>query len=193
MIALERVPSIDATPPHREVVPSALASVKRRACLRSCAALRTNRSARTVNATNSAAIGFEIYRKEETLISGVALRNRAVSVTALPFRRQFWAASRHFSMRKQCPIYPRQTECPLTVTTDIGQLSRKKRDRLAAVSPKSNRCFDQAANAAAFRFLRQPTRPNAPRPLAKSGRAAGRGVSEALPPVRISPLPTLNL
>jgi hypothetical protein len=42
------------------------------------------------------------------------------------------------------------------------------------------RCFDQAASAAAFRFLRQPSRLNAPRPVAKSGRAAGRGVAEML-------------
>jgi hypothetical protein len=45
-----------------------------------------------------------------------------------------------------------------------------------AVSPKSNRNFDQAAARAAafFRFLRQPNKPNAPRPVANSGRAAGR-------------------
>jgi len=38
------------------------------------------------------------------------------------------------------------------------------------------RCFDQAATKAAvfFRFLRHPSRPNAPRPVAKSGRAAER-------------------
>jgi hypothetical protein len=39
------------------------------------------------------------------------------------------------------------------------------------------KCFDQAASAA-FRFLRQPSRPKAPRPVAKSGRAAGSGVPE---------------
>ena len=45
------------------------------------------------------------------------------------------------------------------------------------------RCFDQAAAGAAavffrfaFRFLHQPSRPIEPRPLAKSGSAAGRGV-----------------
>jgi hypothetical protein len=49
---------------------------------------------------------------------------------------------------------------------------------LAAVSPKSDQVFDQAAAiaAASFRFLRQPSRPIAPRPAAKSGRAAGSGV-----------------
>jgi len=44
------------------------------------------------------------------------------------------------------------------------------------------RCFDQAAARAAefFRFLRQPSRPNAPRPVAKRGRAAGSGVAVTL-------------
>ena len=43
--------------------------------------------------------------------------------------------------------------------------------------------FYQAAGAAAafFRFLRQPSRPNAPRPVAKSGSAAGSGVASGLP------------
>ena len=60
----------------------------------------------------------------------------------------------------------------------------KKKDRLAAASPKSDQMFDQAASAAVlFRFLRQPSRPNAPRPEAKSGRVAGSGVSAILPPV----------
>src|SRR6476659_506505 len=52
--------------------------------------------------------------------------------------------------------------------------SAKEKDRLAAVSLKFSQCFDQAARA--FRFLRQPSRPNAPRPVAKSGSAAGMGV-----------------
>src|SRR5882724_6652123 len=39
----------------------------------------------------------------------------------------------------------------------------------------STRCFDQAATAAAFLFLRQPNKPNALRPEAKSGKAAGSG------------------
>jgi hypothetical protein len=39
------------------------------------------------------------------------------------------------------------------------------------------KCFDHAAERAVFfRFLRQPSRPNPPRPEAKSGRAAGIGV-----------------
>src|ERR1035437_1129288 len=36
--------------------------------------------------------------------------------------------------------------------------------------------FDQAATAVAFRILRQPSRPSAPRPVAKSGSVAGKGV-----------------
>src|SRR5262249_56748354 len=39
--------------------------------------------------------------------------------------------------------------------------------------------------AAAFRFLRQPSRPNAPRPVAKSGKAVGSGTALSCP--RISP------
>ena len=48
-----------------------------------------------------------------------------------------------------------------------------------AVSPKSGRCFDQAGSAAAFfHFLRQASRPKAPRAVARSGSAAGRGVAD---------------
>jgi len=35
---------------------------------------------------------------------------------------------------------------------------------------------DRGRSRATFRFLRQPSRPNAPRPVAKSGRAVGSGV-----------------
>src|SRR5262249_51060726 len=42
-------------------------------------------------------------------------------------------------------------------------------------------CYDAVtaltASACAFRFLRQPNRPRPPRPVAKSGRADGRGVT----------------
>jgi hypothetical protein len=48
-----------------------------------------------------------------------------------------------------------------------------KKGRLAAAIL----CFVQAATACAFRFLRQPNRPIAPRPVAKSGSAAGSGVA----------------
>ena len=40
-------------------------------------------------------------------------------------------------------------------------------------------------SAIAFRFLLQPSRPNAPRPVAKSGIAVGSGVTKVnVPPVR---------
>ena len=38
--------------------------------------------------------------------------------------------------------------------------------------------FDYAVSAAAFFFLRQPSKPKPPRPDAKSGRAAGNGVAK---------------
>ena len=54
--------------------------------------------------------------------------------------------------------------------------------------------FDQTADAAAFFILRQPSSPNAPRPPANSGSAAGRGVWESSLLVRaMSPLPTAVL
>src|SRR5580700_7921004 len=48
----------------------------------------------------------------------------------------------------------------------------------AAISQKSDYLFAYAAAIAAafFRFLRQPNKPIAPRPVAKSGRDAGSGV-----------------
>jgi len=58
----------------------------------------------------------------------------------------------------------------------------KQKDRLAAVSPKSDQVCDQAAAIAedVFRFLRLPSRPNAPRPPANNGRVAGIGVAVGL-------------
>ena len=52
---------------------------------------------------------------------------------------------------------------------------------------------EKAAAAVAFRLLRQPSRPITPRPVAKSGRAAGMGVtadaeaSDAQLPFRLVP------
>jgi hypothetical protein len=52
----------------------------------------------------------------------------------------------------------------------------KKKDRPVTVSQKFNLVFCQAAKVAAFfRFLRQLSGPNAPRPVAKRGSVAGRG------------------
>jgi hypothetical protein len=65
--------------------------------------------------------------------------------------------------------------------TCISDFSIRKR---RSASPRSLRnpirCFGQAA-ACAFRFLRQPSKPNAPRPVAKSESAPGSGVATAKP------------
>src|SRR5579883_66904 len=58
---------------------------------------------------------------------------------------------------------------------DIGQ--QKERGRLAAAPPCPRVLFVQTTTCA-FRFLRQPNRPIAPRPEANSGRAAGSGVAD---------------
>lgn len=57
----------------------------------------------------------------------------------------------------------------------------EQKDRLAAVSPRLEFIFDHAANAAAFFLLRHPNNPNALKPVAKSGSAAGSGVAEMVP------------
>jgi hypothetical protein len=69
------------------------------------------------------------------------------------------------------------------IAADAGQhlahradVKLKQKGRLSAAP--CNACaalFVQAA-ACAFRFLRQPSRPKPPRPVAKSGRAAGSEV-----------------
>jgi|SRR5262245_54729379 len=48
----------------------------------------------------------------------------------------------------------------------------------------SLRYFDQAAIAAPFFFLRTESRPNAPRPVRKSGKAPGRGTGLGVPEIR---------
>src|ERR1039458_10172550 len=60
--------------------------------------------------------------------------------------------------------------------TRFGGLARSCNRKTATRRSLRNpiRCFDQAARAAAFRFPRQPSRPNAPWPVAKSGSAAER-------------------
>jgi hypothetical protein len=62
---------------------------------------------------------------------------------------------------------------------DFKKTSRPETRLARRVSPKCNLgAFGQtAARATVFRFLRQPNRPNAPRPAAKSGNAAGSGVA----------------
>ena len=51
---------------------------------------------------------------------------------------------------------------------------------LLAAGRAVRRKSDQAAIAPAFRFLRQPSRPNAPRPETKDERAAGSGTAETV-------------
>ena len=69
-----------------------------------------------------------------------------------------------------------EAKASLAMSADNPGIQQK--DRLTAVSPKSSPIFliDQTTDAA-FRFLRRASRPNAPRPVAKSGKAAGSGVS----------------
>ena len=84
------------------------------------------------------------------------------------------------------PLYPqsRPSRCGqqtlLRATTglthcNMSSNNSERKSRLAAPLR-----LDQAAVIAApLRFLRQPNKPNAPRPVAKSGRAAGSGVEES--------------
>ena len=69
-----------------------------------------------------------------------------------------------------------------SVPTEI-KLTHLARSRIRKTASRRSlrnpiRFFGQAAAIAAafFRFLRQPSKPNAPSPEAKSGRAAGKGV-----------------
>jgi hypothetical protein len=92
-----------------------------------------------------------------------------------------------------CPLWSKsgqtraQLECPLCAISDqthrnmIGTKERPPRGGQSLIGHTPN---GQAA-AWAFRFLRQPSRPNAPRPVAKSGRAAGNGVASAEPVAEI--------
>ena len=75
---------------------------------------------------------------------------------------------------------------------DIIHRASQIEDRLAAVSPKSDLVFDHAASAAAFFFLRQPSRPNAPRPVANRGSAPGSGVASGVSVRNVSVEPLLN-
>src|SRR5690242_15519930 len=62
--------------------------------------------------------------------------------------------------------------------------SQKERPPCGGLSEFRSVSLDHAARAAAFFFLHQPSRPNPPRPLAKSGSAAGSGVSEPIETAR---------
>src|SRR4029077_463324 len=64
---------------------------------------------------------------------------------------------------------------PIADNRKITCAQKEKKDRLATASAKSDQCFEQAP--VFFRFLRPASNPTRPRPVAKSGRAAGRGVA----------------
>jgi hypothetical protein len=98
-----------------------------------------------------------------------------------------WVISGHLQRKMACPLYPRKRTCAVhSFMSAMGQKQthapqhnwHKKKDRQRAGPSKIRSGFFQVASAAAFLFLRQPSRPNAPRPEAKSGRAAGRGVAD---------------
>ena len=55
-------------------------------------------------------------------------------------------------------------------------MALQQKDRLAAVSPRSFLLCVTQRVLLDFFFLRQPSRPNVPRPVAKRGNAAGKGV-----------------
>ena len=74
--------------------------------------------------------------------------------------------------------------CPLSATTGLMHcnISTNRKTASRRSLRKPIRCLDQAAaiTPAFLRFLRQPSRPIAPIPVAKSGRAAGSGVMDAV-------------
>ena len=83
--------------------------------------------------------------------------------------------------KPSCLLSPRKRTCAVhTLRSALGQKrtcsseNRKSASRRSLLSPVC--CFGHAASAAAFFFLRQPSRANAPTPVAKSGSAAGSGV-----------------
>ena len=76
--------------------------------------------------------------------------------------------------------FHRRRRRTMTSTTTRCSRHKQKVRRLLAGLPPDVRVSARryaATCAAAFRFLRQPSRPNAPRPVAKRGRAAGMGVT----------------
>ena len=79
-------------------------------------------------------------------------------MSALPPKADMCSANRHVCFGPKADMTPK-TERPPTRRSLRNSIWR----------------FDQTA---AFRFLRQPIRPNAPKPVANSGSAAGSGASD---------------
>ena len=66
-------------------------------------------------------------------------------------------------------------------TCGVLGLGGKRRYRCGSLNSRSGALNYAVAKAAAFfLFLLQPSRPKTPRPVAKSGRAAGSGVADAI-------------
>jgi len=89
------------------------------------------------------------------------------ATSALPPVRRYRRAAQGDAMGQDQPHAPQHSRS-------------KKKDRLVRRTLRNPiGCVDQTAASAAafFRFLRQPSRPNAPRPVANKGTDAGRGVA----------------
>ena len=83
---------------------------------------------------------------------------------------------RHFRSSPKATVVARR--CNKSRGANSDQHRKQKRPPRGGLSEIRIMRFDQAATAATFfRFLRQPSRPSTPRPVVKSGRAAGRGVA----------------
>jgi hypothetical protein len=73
-----------------------------------------------------------------------------------------------------------------------NRFALKKKDRLSAVSPKFDQLFGQIASAGVF-FLRRASKPNAPRPVRKSGSAPGSGTALVPGTKKSGPVPKENV
>ena len=81
---------------------------------------------------------------------------------------------------------PKADMCRATEDVCYGPIADScvapKRKTASRRSLRNSVCCIHAASATAFLFLRQPSRPRAPRPALNSGRAAGSGVVTGDPP-----------
>ena len=98
--------------------------------------------------------------------------------TSYPLKLDYWKG---LSVRAMSALGQKQTfapqkvmsALPATATWDSTRVNKKPR----AIRPRVSWPRTKLDQAACFRFLRQPSRPNAPRPVAKSGSVAGSGVA----------------
>ena len=77
----------------------------------------------------------------------------------------------------------RHVQCNGSCLANSGHRERHPRQQKTperfSISPEGFLATYRIDQAACLRFLRQPSRPNAPRPVANSGSAAGSGVAAA--------------